>query len=76
MGDDYGRGSLPGRDVVLGHAEGSLDIVSPASGIDQCTGGQAGIRYEKKDYVGAVTIAKQGRESPAYRLWFDDELCL
>jgi len=35
-GAEQGSDSLPGRDVVLGHAEGFLDGVSPACGIHQC----------------------------------------
>jgi hypothetical protein len=34
------------------------------------------IKYQKKDYQGWVTVARQGRKTPAYRLWFDDELCI
>jgi hypothetical protein len=32
------------------------------------------IRYGGKVYKGWVTVAKQGRSSPAYRLWFEDGL--
>lgn len=33
------------------------------------------IEFESKRYNGSLTVAKQGREkSPAYRLWFSDEL--
>jgi hypothetical protein len=35
---------------------------------------QVVIRYEKKIYNGWVTVAKEGRSSPAYRLWFEDSL--
>jgi hypothetical protein len=35
---------------------------------------QVAIRYEGKVYKGWVTVAKQGRSSPAYRLWFEDGL--
>jgi hypothetical protein len=35
---------------------------------------QVAIRYEGKIYKGWVTVAKQGRSSPAYRLWFEDNL--
>ena len=34
------------------------------------------ILFRKKDYPGWVTIAREKRKTPAYRLWFDDELCL
>ena len=32
------------------------------------------IRYADKQYNGRVTVAKQGRSTPAYRLWFEDSL--
>ncbi len=32
------------------------------------------IQYRNKSYRGWVTTAKQGRSSPAYRLWFEDSL--
>lgn len=32
------------------------------------------IRYKNKHYKGWVTVAKQGRSSPAYRLWFENSL--
>lgn len=35
---------------------------------------QVTIRYAGKLYKGSVTVAKQGRSSPAYRLWFEDNL--
>ncbi len=35
---------------------------------------QVAIRYEGKIFKGWVTVAKQGRSSPAYRLWFEDSL--
>ena len=38
------------------------------------TDAQVAIRYEGKIYKGWVTVAKQGRSSPAYRLWFEDSL--
>jgi len=33
------------------------------------------IHYDKKDYEGWVTSAREGRKTPAYRLWFEDDLC-
>ncbi|MFC1827219.1 GIY-YIG nuclease family protein [Thermodesulfobacteriota bacterium] len=33
------------------------------------------ITFNKKKYSGLVTIASKGRKTPAYRLWFDDDLC-
>lgn len=33
------------------------------------------IRYRGSAYKGWVTVAKEGRSSPAYRLWFEDSLC-
>jgi hypothetical protein len=32
------------------------------------------IRYADKQYKGWATVAKQGRSTPAYRLWFEDSL--
>lgn len=32
------------------------------------------IKFKKQVYIGYVTIAKEGRKTPAYRLWFDDDL--
>ena len=32
------------------------------------------IAFEKERYSGWVTCAKQGRKTPAYRLWFSDDL--
>lgn len=32
------------------------------------------VKYRNKAYRGWVTVAKQGRSSPAYRLWFEDSL--
>ena len=32
------------------------------------------ISYERKVFKGWITVAKQGRSSPAYRLWFEDSL--
>lgn len=37
---------------------------------------EVNIKFEKKKYKGWVTTAKHGRNSPAYRLWFEDELSL
>ena len=34
------------------------------------------IRFTRRKFEGQVTIASKGRKTPAYRLWFDDELCL
>jgi len=34
------------------------------------------IIFQKKENPGWVTIAKEKRITPAYRLWFDEELCL
>jgi hypothetical protein len=38
------------------------------------TDSQVAIRYEGQIFNGWVTVAKQGRSSPAYRLWFEDSL--
>ncbi len=35
---------------------------------------QVGIHYEGEIFKGWVTVAKEGRNSPAYRLWFEDSL--
>jgi hypothetical protein len=35
---------------------------------------QVTIRYERKTYKGWITVAKEGRTNPAYRLWFEDSL--
>ena len=35
---------------------------------------EVAIKFENRDYTGWVTAAKQGRKSPAYRLWFGEEL--
>jgi hypothetical protein len=32
------------------------------------------LSFEGKDYSGTVTIAAKGRKTPAYRLWFGDDL--
>jgi hypothetical protein len=32
--------------------------------------------FQDKDYLGNVTVAKKGRKTPAYRLWFDDDLVM
>jgi hypothetical protein len=32
--------------------------------------------FQGKDYPGNVTVAKKGRKTPAYRLWFDDDLVM
>ena len=32
------------------------------------------IEFEKEKYDGWVTVAKEGRRTPAYRLWYSDEL--
>lgn len=34
------------------------------------------IRFLKKEYQGWVTVAQKGRSSPAYRLWFEEDLSL
>lgn len=34
------------------------------------------IIFEEKEYPGNVTVAKEGRKTPAYRLWFDDDLVM
>ena len=34
------------------------------------------VEFEKKKYQGWVTTAKHGRNSPAYRLWFSEELSI
>ena len=33
------------------------------------------ILFLGKEYLGWVTIAKEGRKTPAYRLWFSEDLC-
>lgn len=35
---------------------------------------RVGIEFRKEKYDGWVTIAKEGRKTPAYRLWHSDEL--
>lgn len=38
------------------------------------TASEVVIRYKGKEYKGWVTVAKKGRSSPTYRLWFEDSL--
>lgn len=32
------------------------------------------VQFRKKEYEGWVTVAKKGRKTPAYRLWYSEEL--
>ena len=32
------------------------------------------ILFERREYPGCVTVAKEGRKTPAFRLWYEDEL--
>ncbi len=34
------------------------------------------IEFNEKIYEGWLTVCKTGKINPAYRLWFDDPLCL
>ncbi len=34
------------------------------------------IQFERVDYPGYVSVAKEGRKTPAYRLWYEDELVM
>jgi len=36
---------------------------------------EVAIHLDRKDYKGWVTVAREGRKTPAYRLWFEDDLC-
>lgn len=37
---------------------------------------EVAIKFKRRKFQGQVTIAPKGRKTPAYRLWFDDDLCL
>lgn len=34
------------------------------------------IQFEGADFLGCVTVAKEGRKTPAYRLWYEDDLAM
>lgn len=36
---------------------------------------EVSIWFDGRKYTGSVTAAYKGRKTPAYRLWFDDDLC-
>lgn len=37
-------------------------------------GSKVTIFFERREYPGCVTVAKEGRKTPAFRLWFEDDL--
>lgn len=66
----YKGTTIPGWACHMWHIDENFNSCTSKRNINS----KVAIEFEKEKYSGWVTCAKQGRKTPAYRLWFSEDL--